>query len=230
MRQPTEEIPERLREIRERVRESAEKSGRSESAVRILAVTKTVPPESVNLALSNGIEWIGENRVQEFLEKREAYRAGPENTHFIGHLQSNKVKYIIDKVSMIESLSSIRLAEEINRRADAAGRTMEVLLEINIAAEESKSGFLPEEAAEAAEAAAALPNLRVRGMMCIPQRDRGEYWFEKARELYESLRARRIPGAEFTWLSMGMSADYESAILCGSNLIRLGSAIFGERK
>jgi len=230
VKHPDEEIVSRLSHIRERAGESAEKSGRRAEDIRILAVTKTVPPEKVNIALKNGIRWIGENRVQEFLEKREKYCADISQTHFIGHLQSNKIKYIIEKVAMIESVDSIGLAGEIERLAAAREIIMEVLLEINISDEESKSGFSAGEAEEAVKRAASLPHLRVKGMMCIPERGRGDYWFPKARELFETLRAKNIPGADFRWLSMGMSADYEQAILHGSNLIRLGTAIFGERK
>lgn len=217
----------RLRRIREEIGECAVKSGRSPDAIRLLAVTKTVPPERVNFVLDNGVEWIGENRVQEYLDKRSAYHIDEKQVHFIGHLQTNKVKYIIDKVSMIQSVSSLKLAEEIDRRAAAAGREMEILLEVNMAGEESKSGFAPAEAREALKALGAMEHLRVRGMMCIPERGRGGYWFQKAQELFEQLKSTS-EGA-FTWLSMGMSADYGQAILCGSNLVRIGSALFGER-
>ena len=230
MKQPIDtEIEERLRVIFDRVAEAAERSGRKPEEVQIMAVTKTVPPARVNSALACGIRLIGENRVQEFLEKREEYDISSDKIHFIGHLQTNKVKYIIDKVNLIESVSSIKLAEEISRHASASGILMNVLAEVNIAAEDSKSGFLEADLSEAVQAIAELPGIRLKGLMCIPQKGSGDYYFAKMYELFTQLREQKISGTEFSLLSMGMSGDYEDAIRRGSNLVRLGSAIFGAR-
>ena len=224
-----EAIAARLRHIREEIGECACKSGRAPEDIRLLAVTKTVPPERVNFVLDNGVEWLGENRVQEYLDKRPVYHTDGEHVHFIGHLQTNKVKYIIDKVGMIQSVGSLKLAGEIDRRAAGLGRVMEILLEANMAGESSKSGFSPQELRERLGELASLEHIRIRGMMCIPERGRGGYWFQKAGELFRALKDSGVPGTRLDWLSMGMSADYGQAILCGANMVRIGSALFGER-
>lgn len=222
------EVSERLREIRERVAESAARCGRT-NEVRLMAVTKTVPPEVVNAALKEGIDLIGENRVQEYLSKRDEYSLCGTEVHLIGHLQSNKVKYIIDKVNAIESVDSLKLAREIDSCAGAAGRRMDILLEVNIGSEESKSGFLRQELNAAVEEISALPNVCLKGLMCIPPRGESERYFPVMEELFGELRARYSDRLDLRWLSMGMSADYELAVRHGSNIIRLGTAIFGQR-
>lgn len=218
-----------LRRIREEVRETLAKCGRSEKELRIMAVTKTVEPERINQVIDAGIDLLGENRVQEFLSKEEAYHLERAQVHFIGHLQSNKVKYIIDKVTMIESVSSLKLAREIDRCAAKAGRTMDVLLEVNIGEEESKSGFAKEELWNALPELAQLPHLHVKGLMCIPPVMQSEKFFCDTRQLFIDIKDKKLDNIDMSILSMGMSADYKTAIEYGSNIIRLGTALFGRR-
>lgn len=223
------EIEENIKEIRERLGECAVRSGRKPEDIRLMAVTKTVPPERVNQAIACGIRLLGENRVQEFLDKRGQYDGRAGEIHFIGHLQTNKVKYIIDKVTMIESVDSVKLAEEIERRAKQAGKRMPVLLEVNIGEEESKSGFSVGGVQAAAEQIATFEHVALSGLMAIPPKEDSRRCFARMRELFEKMRAAAYGGEGFSTLSMGMSGDYEEAVLQGSNLIRLGTAIFGAR-
>lgn len=222
-------IPQRIAEIRERIETAAASCGRKAEDIRLMAVTKTIAPEVVNLALQEGIDLIGENRVQEFLSKFEQYSPKGMDVHFIGHLQSNKVKYIIDKVSLIESVDSVKLANEISACAASLGIKMDILIEVNIGSEESKNGFFMQDLDTAVEEISALPNICLKGMMCIPPRDESERCFSQMEELYFRMRERYSQQMDFSYLSMGMSADYELAIRHGSNIIRLGTAIFGQR-
>ena len=195
--------------------------------VRFMAVTKTVPYERINHAISIGIDLLGENRVQEFMSKYEFYNKNCE-IHFIGGLQNNKVKYIIDKVSMIHSVDSMKLAEEINKRAAAANRIMDILIEVNIGGEESKGGVPPETVGELSAYCSELANVNLRGYMTIPppSADSSRY-FAQMQELYLSSREKYN---SIDTLSMGMSNDYEQAVLFGANIVRIGSALFGNRK
>lgn len=224
-----EDIRENYKRISENINEAAIKAGRTDKP-RFMAVTKTVSPERINYAISLGIDLLGENRVQEYLEKRDAY--APAEVHFIGALQTNKVKYIIDKVSMIHSVNSVHLAEEINRRAASHGLTMDILAEINIGGEETKSGISREDADVLLRGLSGLSNVRLRGLMAIPPPDCGEKPFADMRELFEQTRetlSDENRGA-FDTLSMGMSGDYETAIKFGATIVRIGSALFGQRK
>ena len=195
--------------------------------VRIMAVTKTVPPERVNFAVGLGVKLLGENRVQEYLEKRDSYAEA--EVHFIGGLQTNKVKYIIDKVSMIHSVDSVRLAEEIDRRAAQHGRIMDILAEINIGDEETKGGISAEKAKDFCGEISRFENVRLRGLMTIPPAGCGEDVFARMQELYENIQASQNGGL-FDTLSMGMSGDYQAAIKYGATIVRIGSALFGQRK
>ena len=222
-------IRENYRRITENIRNAMELSHRTDK-VRLMAVTKTVPPERVNFAIDLGIDLLGENRVQEYMEKRESY--SPAEVHFIGGLQTNKVKYIIDKVSMIHSVDSIRLAEEISKRAEQHGLVMDILSEINIGEEETKGGVTPESAEEFCAQVNELPHIRLRGLMTIPPPGCGEGTFAQMQRLFSDLGADKsvnIDGA-FDTLSMGMSGDYETAVKYGSTIVRIGSGLFGYRK
>ena len=222
------EVAENLREIRQKVADAEKRFGREEGSVRIMAVTKTVPPEKINAAVAEGITLLGENRVQEYLSKKDQYDSSAE-VHIIGHLQTNKVKYIIDSVTMIQSVDSIKLAREIDRLAEKHGRVMDILLEVNIGGEESKSGVAEGGLMELAEQAAELKNLRIRGLMAIPPIGAEEALYEEMRKLYEQLKEKALPNAQIDTLSMGMSGDYETAVKYGSNLIRIGTGLFGAR-
>lgn len=224
-----EDIRENYLRICENISNAAAKAGRKDKP-RLMAVTKTVPPERVNFAISLGADLLGENRVQEYMDKRESY--SPAEVHFIGALQSNKVKYIIDKVSMIHSVDNMRLAEEIDRRAEQHGLVMDILTEINIGGEETKSGVSAEQAEEFCKKLAEMKNIRLRGLMCIPPPNCSESIFANMRELYERLLSElgNRDNTSFDTLSMGMSGDYETAIKYGATIVRIGSGLFGYRK
>ena len=218
-------------EIKENIRKAAMMSGRSEKDIILLAATKTVDAQVINHAINSGIEYIGENRVQEFLSKKDALN--PCHRHFIGHLQTNKVKDIIGEVELIHSVDSLRLAREISKQAVKINKTMEILLEVNIGNEESKSGFTPEEVLSAAEEISKLPRIIIRGLMAIPPivtDDEGnDKYFIKMNKLFIDIRAKKIDNSNIDILSMGMSDDYAAAIEHGANLVRIGTALFGRR-
>lgn len=207
------------------------KSGRTSEEVTFLAATKTVDADSINYAISCGISFIGENRVQELLSKYDALI--PVHKHFIGHLQTNKVKDIIDKVEMIESVDSLKLAEEISKQALKKNITMDVLLEINIGGEESKSGFAPEEAEEAVRRVSQLEGLRVKGLMAIPpfesEPEESRKYFQKMYKLFIDIQDKKIDNSNICVLSMGMSDDFDIAVEEGATLVRVGSSLFGKR-
>jgi len=226
-------VTDNYRRLSERIENAKVKAGRTDD-VHFMAVTKTVPPEIVNHSVSLGIKLLGENRVQEFLDKYESYN-GDYDVHFIGGLQTNKVKYIIDKVSMIHSVDSVKLAAEIDKRAAAAGRIMDVLLEVNIGGELSKNGIPADDVLSLAAEAEQFGNIRVRGLMTIPPVDvngSSERYFEKMQRLYADLKSQSAGKGNFLvdTLSMGMSGDFEKAIVYGSTIVRIGSLLFGYRK
>lgn len=222
-------IEDRIKQIRENIAVCAVKADRDVDEIQLMAVTKTVSPELVNIAVDNGIRLLGENRAQEYLEKYQSYKLTYENIHFIGHLQTNKVKYIIDKVSMIESVDSISLLDEIDLRAGAVNRVMPILLEVNIGDEASKSGFSSLEIIDTIMQASNHKNIAVEGLMCIPPKENSEIYFDRMSSLFCKAKALNIDNAKMKYLSMGTSGDYQKAILHNANIVRLGSAIFGER-
>ena len=221
-------VDDNLAVIRANIREAAESCGRSADEIRIMAVTKTVAPETVNRAVALGVDLLGENRVQEFLSKQDAYDKSAE-IHFIGHLQTNKVKYIIGPMTMIQSVDSVKLAEEINRLAFAHNKTMDILCEVNIGGEDSKSGVAPDELIPLLEQIAPLEHIRVRGLMTIPPPSSGDVFLGRMEELFHKVRDRDIEGASMEVLSMGMTHDYAEAVKHGSTLVRIGTGLFGAR-
>ena len=223
------DISENLKRIRFDIEEAKAKYRKQDDVIRLMAVTKTVPCQRVNLAVEEGITLLGENRVQEYLEKRDFYDKSAE-VHFIGHLQSNKVKYIIDSVKMIHSVDSAKLAAEIDRQAAKAGVVMNVLLEVNIGGEDTKSGVSPEALRELVYETGDMKNIRVKGLMTIPPPGESEESFYKMSGLFSDLKSERFENADMEILSMGMSADYALAVKYGSNIVRIGSGIFGARK
>lgn len=205
------------------------------SVVDIMAVTKTVPPEVVNWVFDFGLDLLGENRVQEFLSKKDSYRessdfGAPPRIHFIGHLQTNKVKYIINEVSMIQSVDSVRLAREIDRLAKQNDKVMDILCEVNIGGEDSKSGVAPHELKDLLEQIAPLENIRVRGLMTIPPPSQSDVFLGRMQELFNNIKAEKINGVSMDILSMGMSGDYAEAVKYGSTLVRIGTGLFGKRR
>lgn len=223
-----EDIAENIRRIRYSIEEARVRSGREHDDIKVMAVTKTVPAERVNFAVSEGFTLLGENRVQEFLSKKDLYDKGSE-VHFIGHLQTNKVKYIINEMTMIQSVDSLALAEEISKRAAAAGKVMDILCEVNIGGEESKSGFAPDTLTDGIYRISELEGVRICGLMTIPPPSESYVYLERMQLLFEDIKAMHIPKTDISLLSMGMSADYAAAIGFGSGMVRLGSALFGAR-
>ena len=222
-----------VRDTFENISKAAEKAGRDPSEIRLMAVTKTVAPEKINSAIKSGCDLLGENKVQELLEKYEFYDKSAE-IHFIGRLQTNKVKYIVDKVSMIESVDSIKLAEEIEKRCAKIDKIMDILLEVNIANEESKGGFSPDEVVAISEKINDFPHLRLRGLMTIgrfgAEIEETRQYFEKMRALLVDIKNKNIYNIYINVLSMGMSSDYELAVSEGATIVRVGRGLFGERK
>jgi pyridoxal phosphate enzyme (YggS family) len=211
---------------------AAERAGRNPGSVRLVAVSKTQPAEAVAAALEAGQGLFGENYVQEFLEKARQVPAGVE-WHFIGSLQSNKAKYLAGLTTLIHSVDRISLAREIDRQWEKAGKICDILLQVNISGEETKSGTTAAGLIELAREAAALPHLRIRGLMTMPpfydEPERARPFFRELKCLAGVIAEEKIPGISMDELSMGMSGDFEVAIEEGATLVRVGSAIFGER-
>lgn len=227
-------IAENIKRIKDEIGEAAIKSNRSIDDVRLMAVTKTVCVEYINYAIDNcGINLIGENKVQEFLSKKDLLHLDNVEKHLIGHLQTNKVKKIVSEVDMIQSVDSLRVAQSISGEAFKAGVTANVLLEINIGDEDSKTGFDKVEFEESLYQISQLPNLKVSGLMTIPpiceSNSELEKYFDRMSNYYNEIKEGNYKNFDFQILSMGMSGDYKEAILHGSNLVRVGSAIFGAR-
>ena len=206
---------------------------RDPSEVQVMAVTKTVDPVLVNAAIGAGITLLGENKAQELCAKYDSYHKDGVQIHFIGHLQTNKVRQIVDKVSMVESVDSIKLAREIDRHCAAIGKVMDVLLEVNIGREENKTGIFPELLPALLEEAGKLEHIRVRGLMTIPPVCETEeevlQYFSQMRQLFIDIKQKKYDNISMEILSMGMSADYLAAVRCGSNIVRIGTAMFGQR-
>ena len=222
-------ILENYKEICYNIENAKAKYAKNGADVQLMAVTKTVEPEKINFAVENGIRLLGENRVQEFLSKKDQYDKRAQ-VHFIGHLQTNKVKYIINDVSLIQSVDSLKLANEINRLADKNDKTMDVLIEVNIGDEATKSGIDRNSCKELIKNISELERICVKGLMAIPPIGCGEDVFESMHQLYEEIEQMHCQNVSMEILSMGMSGDYELAIKHGSNLVRIGTKLFGARK
>lgn len=219
--------------IKEDVAQTAIRAGRNVDDVRLMCVTKTVEPEYINPVLDLGADLIGENRVQEYCSKLDTLHLDGVEKHIIGHLQTNKVKYIAGRVDMIESVDSLKLAREISKEFKKANSTANVLVEVNIGREESKSGCDIDELEELLYQISELDCIKVKGLMTIPpicDELQARKYFALMNKKFLELKEKKIDGVEMQTLSMGMSADYEAAILEGSNIVRVGSAIFGARK
>lgn len=220
--------------ITQNIREAYDKYRNDGSRVDIMAVTKTVPAEVVNWIFDWGMDLMGENRVQEYLSKKELYskttdKGTAPRVHFIGHLQTNKVKYIINDMDMIQSVDSIKLAHEIDRLARAENKVMDILCEVNIGGEESKSGVSPDKLDELLEAAASMGNIKVRGLMTIPPPVDSDIFLGRMGELFNKLKDEKRENISMDILSMGMTHDYADAVKYGSTLVRIGSGLFGAR-
>ena len=226
-------IAENVKLVKENIAAAAIRCGRDPADIKLVAATKMNDAFRVREAIAAGVDICGENRVQELQEKlaQGAYDGCP--LHFIGHLQKNKVKYIIGKVELIHSVDSVSLAQEINKRAAALGLTQDILLEVNIGAEENKSGFAPEELACALDEMAQFSSIRVLGLMAIPPvceiSENNRVYFRRMKQLFIDIGQNKYDNVIMQLLSMGMSADYEVAVEEGANLVRVGTGIFGAR-
>ncbi len=219
--------------IKENVNEAAVKAGRSTDDVRLMCVTKTIEAEYINPVLDLGADLIGENRVQEYLGKRDALHLSGVERHLIGHLQTNKVKQIVGEVDMIESVDSVKLAKEISKQSVNKGVTTNVLVEVNVGKEDSKSGVFMESLEELLGEIAQMPAIKIKGLMTIPpicDENEVRKYFSAMHQSFVDIKAKKIDNIDMEILSMGMSGDYEAAVLEGSNIVRVGSAIFGARK
>ena len=226
-------VKENYEEIVARIADAAIKSGRNPEDITFLAATKTVDAEIINYAISLGLKFIGENKVQELLSKYDNYDLENSNLHFIGHLQTNKVRQIVGKVSMIQSVDSVKLANEISKQSLKHNIVTDILVEVNIGKEENKSGIMPEQLEALLREISTLEGILVRGLMAIPpiceneQKIRG--YFQNMRNLFLDISEKKIDNIKMGILSMGMSSDYYEAILEGANLVRIGSSLFGAR-
>ena len=226
-------IAENITAIRHKIRLAAEKAGRDPHEILLCAATKMNDSENVRKAIAAGVDCCGENRVQELVQKQSenAYDGAP--VHFIGHLQTNKVKQVVGKVDLIQSVDSLRLLGAIQKEAARQGICQEILLEINIGGEESKTGFSVSELWELLPNLTEYPNLTVRGLMAIPPicqiPGENDKFFQEMYNLSVDITAKKYDNVRVSILSMGMSDDYEDAIACGSTMIRVGTAIFGAR-
>lgn len=221
-----------IEQIRQKIEIAAQKSGRGLEDIKIVAVTKTVDADTIKIALEDGLLDLGESKVQEISKKFNGFTSNYK-LHFIGHLQKNKVKYIIDKVYMIHSLDSFQLAEEINKQAKRANKLVDVLVEVNISGEESKYGISKEEVLDFMYKIKGMEAINVRGLMTVaPLRENSEenrWVFSQLRKISIDIKKEKIDNISMEYLSMGMSNDFEVAIEEGANIVRIGRAIFGER-
>ena len=225
-------IKENIAEVEKKVAAACERSGRKREDVLLLAVSKTIDVDRIKEAVDCGLTSLGENKVQEIMDKYDAM--GPDvKWHLIGHLQTNKVKYIIDKVDLIHSVESLKLAEEISKRAEAKGVTANILLEVNVADEESKFGIKVDECEEMVRKISVLPNIVIRGLMTVapfvenPEENR--VYFRQLKQLLVDINSKKIDNVNMEVLSMGMTGDYEVAIEEGATIVRVGTGIFGAR-
>ncbi|AEE96537.1 YggS family pyridoxal phosphate-dependent enzyme [Mahella australiensis] len=227
-----EYIASNIDRVKERIKKAAERSGRSVDDIVLIAVTKTVDVERIKAAVNYGIKDLGENRVQE-LTAKYPYISDDVRWHMIGRLQTNKVKYIIDRVSLIHSVDSLKLLKEIDKRSEIANRMMDILIEVNVAGEASKGGVAVEDVIDFVKQSAVFENIRIKGLMTVaPQTDDPEIvrpYFAQMKELSFKIEKLKLDNVEMKYLSMGMSGDFEVAIEEGSNMVRIGTAIFGER-
>ena len=227
-----EMIAKNIAEIRAKIEAAAKEAGRDPKEITLVGASKMNDADACKAAIAAGIDVLGENRVQEMTQKlgENAYEGAP--LHFIGHLQRNKVKQVVGKVDLIQSVGSLSLLEAIDKEAEKQGLVQDILLEVNIGEEEAKSGFAPADMAAAAETAKEKKNVRVRGLMTIPPfdatREENLAYFQQVRALFVDINEKMFHN-ELEHLSMGMSGDYEDAIRTGATMVRVGSAIFGAR-
>ena len=224
----------RLGQINKRIRQVAEASGRDVAAVKLVAVSKTIAPEVVREAIEAGVTVLGENYVQEAREKFETLVQYSVSWHFIGHLQSNKAKYAVRLFDLIHSVDSLKLARELNKQAAKIDKIQHILVQVNISDEDTKSGIAADDAMALVLTISEMKHLEVRGLMTMPpyfyQPEKVRPFFAELRRLRDHIKDQRIPNVSMDELSMGMTGDFEVAIQEGATLVRIGTAIFGERR
>lgn len=228
------EISDNLSRIRERIHHACREAGRDPGEVKLLLATKTVPPERIKIALQAGETLIAENKVQELREKYEALKDVPHTNHFIGHLQTNKIKDLLRyDVSCLQSLDRRELAEKLHQRLQSENKTLEVLIQVNTSGEESKFGAAPGQVIPLVKQVAQLETLKIKGLMTIglftTDIEKVRPCFRLLKAIQQQITALKIPGVEMQELSMGMSGDLETAIAEGATMVRVGTAIFGQR-
>ncbi|MGD0599676.1 MAG: YggS family pyridoxal phosphate-dependent enzyme [Terriglobales bacterium] len=229
-------IAENIAQVRERIAAAARRAGRNSGEITLMAVSKTFPPERIREAYAAGLRVFGENRVQEFAGKANTLRDLSDiEWHLIGHLQTNKVAKAAELFDAVDSIDSIRMAEKLNACAESAGKTLSVLIEINVGGEQAKSGVAPnsDELEQILQGAPRWGNLKIHGLMTVPpyaeDPEGSRLYFRQLRQLRDSIAARALPKIGTVVLSMGMSHDFEVAIEEGATCVRVGTAIFGER-
>ena len=227
-------LKQRLEQIRQRIRQAAESCGRDADSVRLVAVSKTVAADIVKEAIEAGVTILGENYVQEARDKFNALVQYPVSWHFIGHLQSNKAKYAVRLFDLIHSVDSLKLARELDKQAAKVDKTQQILVQVNISAEDTKSGISADEAPRLVAEIGRLKNIAVKGLMTMPpyfyQPEKVQPFFAALRNLRDQMREQSLPDVSLDELSMGMTGDFEVAIKEGATLVRIGTAIFGERQ
>lgn len=218
-----------LAQIKQNISAACERAGRDPGEVTILAVTKTIDADTINHAVSLGLTDLGENRVQELLSKYELIK-GDVRWHLIGHLQTNKVKYIADKVCMIHSVESISLAKEIEKQCAKIGKVMDILIEVNVSGEESKSGITPAEAIKFTEEVSKFEHIRVKGLMTMApfdaKNDELHQIFSNLYKISVDISSKKLDNVSMECLSMGMTGDYEIAVEEKSTIVRIGTGLF----
>ncbi|MFV0412353.1 MAG: YggS family pyridoxal phosphate-dependent enzyme [Oscillospiraceae bacterium] len=225
-------IPERVAMVRQKIADAAQKAGRKADEITLVGVTKTQSAEAVRALIQAGVSEIGENRVQELLAKKESLADLPHKAHLIGHLQSNKAKYLPGNIAMLQSLDSVSTAEALEKAYAQFPGGLDVLIEVNIGGESSKTGIAPPQLPALAERVLASPVLRLRGLMAIPPICEGEEvrrYFEQMRHLFIDIKAKKMDNGSINTLSMGMSSDYAYALMEGATMVRVGTELFGPR-
>lgn len=226
-------IIENLATVKRRIKLACDQCGRDESSVKLLLATKTVSAENIKIALQQGETLIGENKVQELKEKFEALKEIPHETHFIGHLQTNKIKEVLRYADCIQSVDRLELAQKLNQRLRYEGRSMAVLIQVNTSAEESKFGVVPKYAVQLVKAISEMDAIRIKGLMTIgifsAETEKVRKCFRLLKNIQDQITGLNLPNVAMDELSMGMSGDLETAISEGATIIRVGTAIFGKR-
>ena len=226
-------IKDRLEKVKERIKKAAELCHRDPETVRLVAVSKTVPVSKVQEAIEAGVTVLGENYVQEARDKINSLKSFPVEWHFIGHLQSNKAKYAVRLFDLIHSVDSLKLAQELNKQAHKNGKVQQILIQVNISQEDTKSGISVDEAVNLISEISHLENLSIQGLMTMPpyfnQPEKVQPFFAALRDLRDQVECKTIPNVSMDQLSMGMTGDFEVAIEEGATMVRVGTAIFGER-